>query len=62
MNVLCDLVTSAKDLYLFLEAHGSVYSIFLRHCADVEGQRCSVQYTRLFGVWDVVVNASYSVS
>ena len=26
--VLCDLVTSARDLYLFVEAHGSVYYIF----------------------------------
>ena len=26
--VLYDLVTSAGDLYLFVEAHGSVYYIF----------------------------------
>ena len=27
-----------------------VYIVFLRHCVDVEGQGCSVQYTGLFGV------------
>ena len=27
-HVLCDLVTSARDLYLFVEAHVSGYSIF----------------------------------
>ena len=27
-----------------------VYIIFLRHCDDVEGQGCSVQYAGLLGV------------
>ena len=38
---------------MFVDAHGSVYIVFLRHCVDVEGQGCSVQYTRLFGVCSV---------
>ena len=37
-NVLYDLVTTAGDLELFVDAHGSVYYI-LSHCVDVEGQR-----------------------
>ena len=28
VNVLCDLVTSAGGLYLFVDAYGRVYSIF----------------------------------
>ena len=35
---------------MFVDAHGSIYFVILRHCDDVEGQGCSVQYTRLFNV------------
>ena len=31
-NVLCDLVTSARDLYLCVEGHVSVYYIFEALC------------------------------
>ena len=37
----CDLVTSAGDLSLFVDAHRSVYCN-LRHCVDAEGQGCIV--------------------
>ena len=60
MDVLCDLVMSAGDLYLFVEAHVSVYYI-LRHCVDVEGHGCIIQCTGLFGVWGGYENASHSV-
>ena len=36
-SVLYNIVTSARDLLLFVDAHGSMYIIFLRHCEDVEG-------------------------
>ena len=46
---------------VFVDAHGSIYFVILRHCDDVERQECSVQYTRLFGVCNANWNAFYSV-
>ena len=59
--IICVTLWRVQETCRYLWMPMGVYITFLRHCADLEGQGCSVQYIGLFGVCSAYWNAFYSV-